>query len=715
MSGIQPTRSEWGRFTVRPDAASNTRFQRQFLQAISPHIPNAFAAELEALAQEMSPDLFWNGALQLAFRLEQTNFNSNAREVFFKLADTHLETEIPERIRNRAQAQIEALGGRAQGGENGEASLRSVVRNATDPRWLVATGLGASAIRFAGRFGSVLLRRQRPMLNWMEGWIAAPTPAPAFASITNASGSWMTCLSRANRLTGGAARVANPAVSFATSHAAIAARWRGEKFWLLPFDTAILPQLPGNWAVHEVMTAHSLLSSTSGNLQFVFSTRGPSPLWEGKEERYQFTLPPLDAEQLGLLRNVKGRWEWDRVRRRIFVIPDRVPAAALPRTEAPMVQFAEDEPVPLTSVFGEKFYLFYPQDGFPLSHAAYGQIVYIQAQHRELLVRMLDSRWQSALGDLHEFQYSGNMPFHENDRVLVVRAVEGAAGSRRQTPRLLPKPWYPFTLRALDGEEYYIRPAEIRSRKTDEFFATLRSLTPITAPGAQPYRSEFQVFLASFAVFKHTKELLSWVRAGTKPTEISFILDQDRTQRLKLSAPDGDERSGERLFYLLPVNEIPQSRLQSGEILVNREVVERIPRSPKRGDLWRLFSEDSAAGESWTIGRGAIPIGSERRIAIDDPVFRERHFRIAYAAKGKVDLEVLRTPAPVLDFGTSYGVWVREGLHHWLRIPEGVSYQLNSGQRIAVGSVTSRGNGFDHSAALVFRLADGARNLILEG
>ena len=375
----------------------------------------------------------------------------------------------------------------------------------------------------------------------------------------------------------------------------------------------------------------------------------------------------------------------------------------------------ESEPVPLISPYGEKFYLFYPHEGFPLQHAAYGQIVYIRPERHELLLRMLDERWRGVHGDLHEFQYQGEMPFQEHDRVLLVRPVEGAAGRKINPPRPLPKPWFPFTLRALSGEEFYVRPVELHARKTDEQFAALRSITSIQAPGALPYRQGLEVFLASFAIFQNSAQLLQWVRAGISVPELSFILSEERVSDMRLLVGGVATHATERLFYLLPVKDIPDSRQQSGEVWVTLPSRDPIPQGPKPGEAWRLFGETADPGEAWTIGRGAPGVPVEPRfLSIDDPAVRARQFRLEYLGHGRVNLEVLRASEADFDLGMNYGVWVREGLHHWIRVPEGVSYELSSGQRLAIGSVFRRANAFDTSAALVFRLAEAARVLAME-
>ena len=96
------------------------------------------------------------------------------------------------------------------------------------------------------------------------------------------------------------------------------------------------------------------------------------------------------------------------------------------------------------------------------------------------------------------------------------------------------------------------------------------------------------------------------------------------------------------------------------------------------------------------------------------PEFLAERTSLAAGAGLPDDTEVLGGTEAAFDLGMNYGVWVREGLHHWIRIPEGVSYELSSGQRLAIGSVFRRANGFDTSAALVFRLAEEARVLAME-
>lgn len=106
--------------------------------------------ELQSLAQERNPDLFFESLLQLGQRLERATRLEAAARLYHGIASASSAAEQAQpcaALQARARARLAAMQGDSHGSERAEYLLRSLTSQATDPVGIFAMGVAGAAFR----------------------------------------------------------------------------------------------------------------------------------------------------------------------------------------------------------------------------------------------------------------------------------------------------------------------------------------------------------------------------------------------------------------------------------------------------------------------------------------------------------------------------------------------------------------------------------------
>ncbi|MCE9625121.1 MAG: aminotransferase class I/II-fold pyridoxal phosphate-dependent enzyme [Deltaproteobacteria bacterium] len=140
------------RQTPPGDATLNPDFN-EFLRPLLARSNGAARAELQSLADETDPQLFYDGLLNYGARQEQSGAVETAAEIYAALG-----TRAPEPLRTRAAQRLDAVMGRGSFGGRLEFLGRHFAREAADPAMLLAMTAGSAVFTLSrGVFLSRLL------------------------------------------------------------------------------------------------------------------------------------------------------------------------------------------------------------------------------------------------------------------------------------------------------------------------------------------------------------------------------------------------------------------------------------------------------------------------------------------------------------------------------------------------------------------------------
>lgn len=147
---LQSSLLNLGRPSAAPASVEETghqQFHAQLLSQLSGHLPEATQRELESLGREQDRELYFEGLLNVAGRLERRDQDELALAIYQAEAGVLHDSSAPElsSIRNRASARSDALQGRGATGARIEVLARHFVREASSPTALLGMA-GAQAV-----------------------------------------------------------------------------------------------------------------------------------------------------------------------------------------------------------------------------------------------------------------------------------------------------------------------------------------------------------------------------------------------------------------------------------------------------------------------------------------------------------------------------------------------------------------------------------------
>lgn len=184
--------SSLSRRPAEPDSAPSALEPREIVARIRSHFGNSLGpsvrAELDSLARETDPGLFYEGLLGLAGREERDDRLEFASAIYSTVAESGPNRPLQE----RAQARLDAIVGRGAIGNRAEFLLRRLARDASHPSMLVGMA-GAQAVFGLSRMAILSRLAASPTTNFFTRGFGARAlastgafmlEAPSFVAFT---------------------------------------------------------------------------------------------------------------------------------------------------------------------------------------------------------------------------------------------------------------------------------------------------------------------------------------------------------------------------------------------------------------------------------------------------------------------------------------------------------------------------------------------------
>jgi hypothetical protein len=265
----------------------------------------------------------------------------------------------------------------------------------------------------------------------------------------------------------------------------------------------------------------------------------------------------------------------------------------------------------------------------------------------------------------------------------------------------------PTVLRETGGREFLLKTRRLTEAEADVSYSAILLSGEMTPGGA--YRQAAEIRL-SFGIFESAEDYRYLKEHGVPRRSFTFIASPDEALRLGFEFDAAGHllsQSQEKNWILKERGKPPVIRgeWQNPEPRADPEI-------PPLQAEYELFAPSVGPGSVVMLGRGSAPAGFEKQfISIPDPVVRRRHLLLRRRAGGEVEIQGIPPAEASLDRGSRQAFWV-EMAGAWLPLPADLPFQLQPGQRFALGRVLRPPLGA--SQALVFRLSEDGNSLLLD-